>query len=417
MVVPLEQALTRLRGALLADDLIRAVASGRRRHMDQPWRRVEVRPVDLRAGRHLQVTSFDQTQAHARNVGAGAPAVRLVDELLGTGFTSWHVQTRSTTLQLRVTKRGEGQLHESAPPARPPTGDARPHDRAKERVLDPADAWLVAVGISDERGRIKPSRRDKHRQVEEFCRQLATVVDDALATGLLRTPTVDSPLRVADLGCGNAYLTFAAYRWLTQERGLPLAMTGVDVKQQARRRNTELAEVLLTTGLRFVDGDISSVPLDPAPEVVLALHACDTATDDALARAVRWRSPLVLAAPCCHHHLQAQLRRQPAPAPYGLLTRHGILRERLADTLTDALRAALLRLHGYRVEVVDFVDSRHTPRNSLLRAVRTGSTGSADTLADYGRLVGEWQVRSRLEELIGLGPEAPAAPVEAARSR
>ncbi len=417
MVIPLEQALPRLRDALLADDLIRAVASGRRRHMEQPWRRVEVRPVDLRAGRHLQVTSFDETQALARNVAAGTPAEQLVDELLGSGFSNWHVQTGSTTLQLRVTKRGDGQLHESAPPTLPTAGTAQPHDRTKQRLLDPADAWLVAIGISDERGRVKPSRQDKHRQVEEFCRQLATVVDDALTTGVLRTPTADAPLRVADLGCGNAYLTFAAYRWLTQERGLPVAMTGVDVKQQARRRNTELADGLAASGLRFVDADIGAVPLDPAPEVVLALHACDTATDDALARAVRWRAPLVLAAPCCHHHLQAQLRRQPAPAPYGLVTRHGILRERLADTLTDALRAALLRLHGYRVEVVEFVASRHTPRNSLLRAVRTGAIGSAETLADYYRLVEEWQVRPRLGELIGVGPAAPPAPVEAARTR
>ena len=108
--------------------------------------------------------------------------------------------------------------------------------------------------------------------------------------------------------------------------------------------------------------------------MVLALHACDTATDEALARAVEWESPLVLAAPCCHHDIAAQLRRNPTPAPYALLTRHGILRERFADTLTDALRAALLRVLGYRVDVVEFVESQHTPRNTLLRAVRTGGT-------------------------------------------
>ena len=408
--MPLSEALDRVRELLLSDQLVRAVASGSRRGDAPPWRRVELRPVDLAAGRHLQHTAYDATQAHTSNAAEGAGAAAAVDELLGLPFGSWHVETGATTLQLRVTKKGSAQLHEGPPTGASPAPGAATHDRGKRRVLDPADAWLVAVGISDTEGRVKPSRRDKHRQVEQFCRQLATVVEDALSSGRLRTPTADDPLRVVDLGCGNAYLTFAAYRWLTEQRGLPVCMTGVDVKAQARARNGALAERLGVTGLRFVAAGIGDVALDPGPEVVLALHACDTATDDALARAVGWRAPVVLAAPCCHHHLQTQLRRTTPPAPYALLTRHGILRERLADTLTDALRAALLRLRGYHVEVVEFVDSAHTPRNTLLRAVLagpggTGGAGAAAVRADYDRLVEQWQVTPRLAELTGPGPE------------
>ena len=404
MPVPLEQALARVRELVLSDDLARAVSSGRRRGGEQPqWRRVVVRPVDLRSGRHLQSTAYDDTQAHTRNAAEGAAAAELVDELLALPFGNWHVETSARTLQLRVTKRGDAQLHESERDGEAPSA-GQPHDRVKQRALDPADAWLVAVGISGADGRVKASRRDKHRQVEQLCRQLAAVVDDALGSGRLRTPTSDDPLRVVDLGCGNAYLTFAAYRWLTVQRGLPVTLTGVDLKQQARERNAELAQQLDATGLRFVEAGIAAVELEPAPEVVLALHACDTATDDALARAVRWQAPVVLAAPCCHHHLQAQLSGQPAPAPYGLLTRHNILRERLADALTDTMRAALLRLHGYRVDVVEFVDSAHTPRNALLRAVRTGPGGPAGVREDYDRLVAEWRVSPRLAELIGEPP-------------
>ena len=128
-------------------------------------------------------------------------------------------------------------------------------------------------------------------------------------------------------------------------------------------------------------GDIGTAELAERPDVVLALHACDTATDDALARAVTWEAPLVLAAPCCHHDIAAQLRRTPTPAPYALLTRNGILRERFADTLTDAMRASVLRLVGYRVDVIEFVDSKHTPRNTLLRAVRTGAAPPAEARA------------------------------------
>ena len=181
-----------------------------------------------------------------------------------------------------------------------------------------------------------------------------------------------------------------------------MQMIGVDLKAQARKRNTALAVDLgCADRLAFLEAPIATVEMEGPVDVALSLHACDTATDDALARAVEWRTPLVLSAPCCHHYVQAQLRRAVTPVPYGLLTRHGILRERLGDTLTDAMRAALLRLHGYRVDVVEFVASRHTPRNTMLRAVRTGSSGDAGVRSEYDQLAAMWQVRPKLAELLG----------------
>ena len=142
--------------------------------------------------------------------------------------------------------------------------------------------------------------------------------------------------------------------------------------------------------------------LDLAPDVVLALHACDTATDEALARAVEWEAPLVLAAPCCHHDIAAQLRRAATPAPYRMLTRHGILRERFADTLTDALRASLLRMQGYRVDVMQFVGSEHTPRNTHAPRHSHGTAGdpASPCSEEYDELVATWDVRPRLAELL-----------------
>jgi hypothetical protein len=134
--------------------------------------------------------------------------------------------------------------------------------------------------------------------------------------------------------------------------------------------------------------------------VVLALHACDTATDDALARAVRWHASLILAAPCCHHDLQTQLQRSQTPGPYGLLTRHGIVRERFADVLTDALRASLLQLVGYRVEVMQFVGSQHTPRNTLIRAVRTNAAPTQQLRDEYVQLTKAWGVTPALERSL-----------------
>ncbi|NUR96976.1 MAG: SAM-dependent methyltransferase, partial [Kribbellaceae bacterium] len=207
-------------------------------------------------------------------------------------------------------------------------------------------------------------------------------------------------LEVVDLGCGNAYLTLAAYHLLTA-RGYDVRMTGIDHNPAARKRNTRVVEALGWEGqLRFLDATIQGAELDVQPDVVLALHACDTATDDALARAVGWEAALVLAAPCCHHDIQKQLKSVTPPAPYALMTRYGIVRERFADVLTDSLRAAVLRQVGYRVEVVQFVDSQHTPRNLLLRAARTGAKPTAELRAEYQAMVAEWQVTPRLAQLL-----------------
>jgi methyltransferase family protein len=152
----------------------------------------------------------------------------------------------------------------------------------------------------------------------------------------------------------------------------------------------------------FVAGTIGNANLSATPDLVLALHACDTATDEALARAIGWEASWVLAAPCCHHDIAAQLKGRPAPEPYGEVARHAILRERLADVLTDALRAALLRLNGYKVDVVEFVDSAHTPRNLLLRARRTDLIDEGQR-AEYEALTGQWGVTPALERLLSAG--------------
>lgn len=402
MSEPLLRALNRMRGFVLDPDvLVRAVASGKQKGEQPTWRRVEMRYVDLKAGRHLQITSYDATQAHTANHAVGDAARDAVDELLDEPFASWHVDTTTQSHQVRVTKKLEAVVH-TTDRTEPVEAD-RGHDRDKSRLLPEDDPVFVALGISDASGRLKPSRQAKYRQVEEFLRLLDASITDALEKGHLRRPTADDPLRIVDLGCGNAYLTFAAERYLSQK--LPVRLTGVDVKEQSREHNAAVARDLgvdAGQNLSFVVGTIGGVSLDPAPEVVLALHACDTATDEALAQAVAWGARLVLAAPCCHHDIAAQLRKAPTPSPYAMLTRHGILRERLADTLTDALRASLMRQQGYRVDVVQFVESQHTPRNTMLRAVRTGGPVKGGSVRkEYDELVSAWGLHPRLAELLG----------------
>ncbi len=393
MPVPLQTALDGLRADLTADRLVRAVAAGRRKGQEPPpWRRQELRYVDLADGPHLQLVSYDDRQAFTRNVPE-PDAGEIVGELLAQPYGNWHVDTLTETVQLRVTKRGEAQVHRRARELSLDVVEARLHDRVKPRLLDPADPVLRAIGISDAAGRVKPSRTAKLRQIEDMLRTLEPVLDDL----------PDRTLRVVDLGCGNAYLTFAAYRFLTERRDSAVELVGVDVKAQARERNTAIADSLgWADSARFVEGRIGDVQLEERPDLVLALHACDTATDEALAQVVRWQAPVALVAPCCHHDLQAQLRGAPAPSPYALLTRHGILRERFADGLTDALRAAILRMLGYRVDVVEFVESKHTPRNVALRAVRTQAPPTPESVAEYLEVTRAWSVTPALQRLLSV---------------
>ena len=345
------------------------------------------------------MTCYDETQAFTTNHGpVDAPAA--VDDLLATPFASWHVETVTETLQVRVTKKGKVLAHRA-----PRAGEVevdRTHDREKARVLPTDVPLLRRLGITDDQDRVKPSKRGKYHQVEELVRALAATWEAAVAAGAVRTPTDEAPLRVVDLGCGNGLLTLAAHHHL-RAAGLPVHTTGIDRKTQARDHNTAAAADLgLAAETTFLVGDIDTVELDEPPDVVLSLHACDTATDDALGRAVRWGAPVVLAAPCCHHDVSAQLRRVEASTEQSPLLRDGILRERLADTLTDALRASLLRREGYRVDVVEFVGSEHTPRNTLIRAVRTGS--APDTArAELEALLAQWPVRPRLLTLLDPG--------------
>jgi SAM-dependent methyltransferase len=400
MAENLLRALSQVRSRLLDQEtMLRAVASGRQKGAAPRWRRVELRYVDLKAGRHLQVTAYDDAQAHTSNHAVGDAARTAVDDLLDQPFGNWHVDTTTQTHQLRVTKKGEAVVHTAARQSAP-AELIRDHDRDKRRLLPEDDPVFRALGLSDHQGRMKPSRQSKYRQVEEFLRILDASISDALDKGHLRRPTAERPLEIVDLGCGNAYLTFVTERFLSSVRDLPVHLTGIDQREQSREHNQDLAREL-GVDATFVASSIAGAEPTTQPDVVLALHACDTATDDALARAIEWGTPLVLAAPCCHHDIAAQLRKAPTPAPYAMLTRHGILRERFADTLTDGLRASLLRLQGYRVDVMQFVGSEHTPRNTLLRAVRTGKpvTGGS-ARQEYDELVATWGVRPRLGELL-----------------
>lgn len=391
MSTELEVALEEAEGLVRdVDKLVRVVLSGKRKGMAPPCARVDMRPVNLKGKIFLQVVENDGRQATTKNY---EPNVFDAKAILNSGFSSINIDGIDGSFSIRITKKEAVLVNRK----KESKERAVEHDHQKHRFLDPSDVYLREVGISDFEGRIKPSRQDKYRQVEEFLRLLVPSVNSAITAGHIAKPTSENPLQIVDLGCGSAYLTFAAHQYL-QSQSIPVHVTGIDVRIDSRDKNREVARKLeITDSIEFIAEEISRADL-PNVDVVMALHACDTATDDAIAWAVDRGAKLILVAPCCHHDLQSQITE--SPEPWKLVTKNGLLRERFADLLTDALRAQILKLVGYRSEVIEFVGDAHTPRNLMIRAVRTNAVPSRQDQDDYQNMISLWKIQPALADRL-----------------
>lgn len=387
----LEQTFSVLEAKFLdSNNLVRVVLSGRRRNMQTLHERIDMRPVLIKEVLHIQVSHSDGRQMTTKNY---LPLQTPFAELLRSGYANILLEGTSETLNVRITKKGEALLHRE----KSSKEQELSHDRSKARLLDASDPFLIAIGISDAQGEVKPSKSDKYMQVEEFLRILAPTLAGAISAGHIAQPTEAKPLTIVDLGCGHAYLTFAAHQYL-RSQGIPVKVIGIDIRPAARDRNNEIASQLgISSSIEFRAEEIADTTLTTA-DVAIALHACDTATDDAIAWAINTDAKLALIAPCCHHDIQAQMNE--IPEPWSLITRNGIMKERLGDLLTDALRMQIMKLRGYRVEAIEFVGGEHTPRNLMIRAVKTGAPADKNEAAKYEQMLSLWKVKPALASLI-----------------
>lgn len=398
--------------AVLGPDFRRATFGGAiRANRPSPWVRVVIRPVELRGQRHLQFSYFDARKDTTKNY-LPHEAVGPLDEVLVVGFAGIHLTTRTEEIDVRTTKRGKVIVGRRAAAG----GEAdTAHNRAKEVPLPEgrADRVLEVMGILTSSGRVRPTMRAKYTQINEFLKQLRHVLDDAGLRSLGR------PIDILDCGCGSSYLTIAAHHYLNDVLKVPARITGVDVNEEVIRKSIERSARLGAAGLDFNCERIGAI--ETPADIVLALHACDTATDDAIAQAVRAQARVLLSVPCCHHYLNKQLRMEGPSGVLRPILRHGILQQRIADIVTDAFRALALRIMGYRTDVVEFVSTEHTARNLMIRAVRGAPVGDATPVAEYLEMKRFWDVTPYLEGLLGepfrrllgdsimAGPTAPGA--------
>lgn len=395
-----------LRDAILHDPaFVRATFSGAQKgHDAPPYLKITIRPVVLRGRRHWQFSYFDGVKDITKNYEAQDAAPQL-ESVFALPYRHFAVQTTLSDTQITLSKKGKPLISTRRLDA--PRLLETAHDRPKSKPADTDSAapYLQAVGIMTPDGRIRADMTRKYAQINQFLELVAPELDK-LTPPLYERSEMERELggevNLVDLGCGSGYLTFAVYHHLRFVRDRRVRMVGVDVKTDLMAGLGEKAARLGEgwEGLTFEAGTIADYTPTTPPDVVIALHACDTATDDAIARGIHWGSRVIVTAPCCHHHLQAQMSQVETPPAFDPVLRHGILFERMGDLLTDSFRALLLRIMGYRAEVVQFVDTEHTPRNLMIRAVKVAEPGDPRFLAEYQALKSLWNVTPYLEHLL-----------------
>lgn len=380
MKIELTRAFAELEEHIKSPDFVRAVLSGRRRNLTPTAERIDIKPVLLKGEEKLQIQSTDGRQVTTKNLSANE-----IDfaELLGQGFANLLAESTSESYAVRISRKNEALVTIG----RVKLERDLTHDRQKQRLLPEDNRIFALLGMHDGHKRIKPSKMDKYRQVEEFLRLLKPTLDNEVGA--------QSEISIVDLGCGHAYLTFAVQEYLNSATQ-KVKILGVDEREEAKRHNDQIANSL-GADAQFLVAKIADTPAQVV-DIAIALHACDTATDDSIAWAVKNSAKVIMLAPCCHHDLQAQIDL--VPEPWSLLTRHGVVSERLIDLMTDSLRAQILKLLGYRVDIVEFIGGEHTPRNIMIRAVKTGVKVDEAEVARYQAMLADWKIAPHLAELL-----------------
>ena len=393
---------------------VSAVLSGQIEKND--FIKVKVRPVLAGGNVHIQIEEFRGKQAFHKNMDT-RQAAEYLTELMGSAFKQVQAETMSWSGQVLVSKKGKasvkikrknGVAADTAVKAEK-NADAKgkaeagtsgkiseleaawksglTHNRRKRYILDEGTMvpFLVDLGVQTKEGKIVNSRYDKFRQINRFLE----FIEDIL-------PKLDKSREsvILDFGCGKSYLTFAMYHYLKELKGYPVRIIGLDLKDDVIKKCNDLAKKYGYEKLNFYTGDIASYEGVDQVDMVVTLHACDTATDFALEKAVRWGAKVILSVPCCQHELNKQMENE----LFKPVFQYGLIKERMAALYTDALRAQILESVGYRTQILEFIDMEHTPKNILIRAVKQGTP--KENAAELKAIMEELHIEPTLYKLL-----------------
>ena len=373
----------------IREGLYRITISGPRG--DSEVSKVRIRPVEIKGKLLFQCQETVGTKEFHKNMTKDDVITRISDWMNGT-FKQMQLESDTCTASVLVSKKGTMTIKKK--PHMKGTGKPvnLAHNRKKRYILEEGIPvpFLQDLGVMTKEGKIVRTRYDKFRQINRFLE----FIEDILP----QLPS-DREITILDFGCGKSYLTFAVYYYLHIMNGRDVEMIGLDLKKDVIAHCNRMAEKYEYTSLHFLEGDISTYDGADSADMVITLHACDVATDFALDKAVHWNAKVILSVPCCQHELNAQIENDMLEP----LLKYGILKERFAALLTDALRANLLEQNGYEVQILEFIDMEHTPKNLLIRAIKRGE--KADKKQEklensYKTLCDELNAHGTLEKLL-----------------
>ena len=319
--------------------------------------KVKIRPVLLKDVLNFQVTEYKGKQVFHENLEKSA-TIHYIAEQMENFFGQMELTSATKTVHVLVSKKGTVTIKQKAQ-----KNEVKPkelsHNRKKRYILEEGTAipFLVDLGVQTKEGKIVNSRYDKFRQINRFLEFIQDIVEN-LPKG--------RELTIVDFGCGKSYLTFAMYHYLKVMKGFDIRVIGLDLKEDVIAYCNELKDRYGYEKMSFTTGDIASYTGVDAVDMVVTLHACDTATDYALEKAVKWGASVILSVPCCQHELNYQIKNEELSA----VLKYGLLKERIAALVTDGLRAEMLEQCGYDTQVLEFIDMEHTPKNILIRGVK-----------------------------------------------
>ena len=351
------------------------------------------RPVLKNKSLLFQIEEYTKTQVFHKNLTASDAGSYLTGKLFSdtssqtASFKNALVETQSFTANVLVSKKGTITIKKKMNASAKQPKISLSHNRKKKYILEEGIPvpFLIDLGVMTQNGNIINAHYDKFRQINRFLEYIEDILP-SLPTG--------RELRILDFGCGKSYLTFAIYYYLKVLKGYPVRITGLDLKEDVIRHCNELAVKYGYDKLEFLCGDIAYYDGCSQVDMVVTLHACDTATDYALAKAVGWGAKVILSVPCCQHELNKQMKND-LLSP---VLHYGILKERMAALITDGLRAQILEANGYRTQILEFIDMAHTPKNLLIRAVYNGHC--ADNKDQINELLAAFDVNPTLYRLL-----------------
>jgi len=334
-------------------------------------KRIKLKPVELKGIYHIQIEyQYERILKH-ENVRLEKFDAYFHDFM--NQFRQIHVQFTNSSIQVQLSKKNKVFWKEQSSETKEVSLS---HNRKKQYLLDDATPYpfLIRLGVQTPDGKVRKQKYDKFRQINRF----VEFINDSLE----HLPK-NKQIRILDFGSGKSYLTFALYHYLKIEKGLDIRVTGLDLKKEVIEECNQIAQDLGYEDLEFLVGDINDYNEETSVDMVVTLHACDVATDMALARAVKWGAKVILSVPCCQHELNRQLN---APA-LEIMTQHGLIKERFAALATDSIRAEILSLVGYETQLMEFIDMEHTAKNILIRAYYTGKKPTDEDLARYDAFI------------------------------